>query len=127
LLKFVQPVSGSISDPYFRSAGKVEIRSLMKPNKIIAFFLTLVLSVQVIPLKQIAEWLSSAQITEEITHTVKSGKYNPAAEEIKHPFLLYSAGSGMSSFLTSMLFSPHQDEALYGRDNDDILSPPPNC
>jgi hypothetical protein len=113
--------------PIFAAPGEVEISSLMKSNKIIAFFLTLVLSVQVIPLKQIAEWLSSAQITEEITHTVKSGKYNPAAEEVKHPFLLYSAGSGISSFLTSIRCRSHQDEALYGRDNDDILSPPPNC
>ncbi len=99
----------------------------MKPNKIIAVFLTLVLSIQVIPLKQIAAWLSSAQITEEITHSIKSGKYNPAGEEIKHPFLLYSAGSGLSSFLISTQSRHHQDEALYGRDNDDILSPPPNC
>ena len=99
----------------------------MKPNKIIAVFLTLILSIQVIPLKQIAAWLSSAQITEEITHSIKSGKYNPASEEVKHPFLLYSAGSGISSFLISAQSRHHSDEALYGRDNDDILSPPPNC
>jgi hypothetical protein len=99
----------------------------MKSNKIIAVFLTLVLSIQVLPLKQIAAWLSSAQITEEITHSIKSGKNNSAAEEVKHPFLLYSAGSGISSVLTSSQSRHHYDEALYGRHHDDILSPPPNC
>ena len=99
----------------------------MKPKKIIAVFLSLVLSIQVIPLKQIAAWLSSGQITEEITHTIKSGKSNSASEEVKHPFLLYSGSSGISSLTIYSESLHHQDEALYGRHNDDILSPPPNC
>ena len=57
----------------------------MKTEKIIAFFLTLVLSIQMLPLQQIAAWLSSGQATEEMAHAEKPVKPYSGLDEIKHP------------------------------------------
>jgi hypothetical protein len=99
----------------------------MKVKKVIAVFLFLVLSVQVLPLKQIAAWLTSGQVTEEIAHVAKPVKSNQLAEEIHHPYLLGSSFSFGHSLMISLQSRIHRDETLILRHTDDILTPPPNC
>ena len=99
----------------------------LKRKKIISFFLFLVLSVQLLPLKQMIGWLVSNQVSEEIVHTCDAGKCNPGLDEVhKHfpgwqnalPGITLQYGSG----------SIHHDaEALIARHADDIPTPPPNC
>jgi len=98
----------------------------MKQKKIISFFLVLVLSIQLLPLKQMASWLIRNQVTEELVHTCDSCK-NPGLDEVhKHlptrqdllPTHLFNISQG----------SLHHDaETLFARHADDIPTPPPNC
>ena len=97
----------------------------MKTKKLISIFLFLVLSIQVLPLQQIAAWLSSNAITEEIAHSVNPVKSNSASDEV-HPLVALHANSVIHSLLASFLVKHHRAEALYVRHADDILSPPPN-
>lgn len=99
----------------------------MKLKKVIAVFLFLVLSIQVLPLQQIAAWLTSGQVTEELVHVTKSGKGNPAAEEIQHPLLLNASFSLANARMIALRSRIHRDETLILRHTDDIPTPPPNC
>jgi hypothetical protein len=99
----------------------------MRTKKLISVFLFLVMSIQALPLQQIAAWLSSNTMTEEIAHSVNPVKPNPGTDEIHPLFSLHSYSSGVHSMLASFLIKHHQAEALYIRYADDILSPPPNC
>jgi hypothetical protein len=99
----------------------------MKIKKLTSVFLFLVLSIQVVPLQQIAAWLFSSTLTEEITHTVNTVKSNPDTDEIHPLYSLYGCNSCVHSMLASFLIKHHQAEELFFRHADDILSPPPNC
>ncbi len=99
----------------------------MKTGKLISFFLILVLSIQVLPMQQIAAWLSSNSVTEEIAHSVNPVKSNTGADEVHPPFGLHGGNSAIHSILASSQVKHHRAEALYVRHADDILSPPPNC
>ena len=99
----------------------------MKTKKLISIFLFLVLSIQVLPLQQIAAWLSSNAVTEEIAHSVNPVKSNSAPDEV-HPLVaLHANNSGIHSMLATLLVKHYSAEALYIRYADDILTPPPNC
>jgi len=98
----------------------------MKTKRLISFFLFIVLSIQVIPLQQIAEWLSSGQVTEEITHCINPAKVKSGFCE-KDPMVAHSFDV-LASFLTAHSGVRHfGDEAVYIRFADDIPTPPPNC
>jgi hypothetical protein len=99
----------------------------MKLKKIISVFLILVLSIQLLPLKQIVSWLSSGQMTEEIVHANDSGKNNSGLEEIhKHfPDVQHLVTPHSIYFSTGSIY--HDAEALIRRHADDIPTPPPNC
>jgi hypothetical protein len=99
----------------------------MNAKKLISLFLSIVLSIQVIPLQQIATWLASNPVTEEIAHNVNPVKSNSGTDDVHPPFVLHSNSSGIHSLLASFLVKHHRAEALYIRHADDILSPPPNC
>lgn len=99
----------------------------MKIKKLISFFLILVLSIQVLPMQQIAAWLSSGSVTEEISHTVNPVKSNPGTDEVHPLFTLHTGSSFIHSMMASSLVKHHRAEALFIRHADDILSPPPNC
>jgi hypothetical protein len=102
------------------------IFALLKNKKVISFFLVLVLSIQLLPLKQMIGWMISDQLSEEIVHSTDEGKSNPGLDEVhKHfpgsqnglPGIPVQCGSG----------SIHHDaEALIARHADDIPTPPPN-
>jgi hypothetical protein len=98
----------------------------MKTKKGISIFLILVMSIQIIPLQQIAVWLSSGQVTEEIAHCTNPVKGKSGSCETE-PMVVHAHGSVMHSLLASSLVKYHGDEAIYIRYADDILTPPPNC
>ena len=100
----------------------------MRYTKLISFFLFLVLSVQVLPLQQIAAWLSSGQVTEEIAHDVNPVKSKSVNDDEYSSFTLIHQGNfhfQSANFLANLNYC--RDEAVYIRYADDILSPPPNC
>jgi hypothetical protein len=87
----------------------------------------MVLSIQLLPLKQMIGWMISNQLSEEIVHSTDDGKNNPGLDEVHKHF------PGWQDFNTgySALFSPgsihHDAEKLIARLADDIPTPPPNC
>ena len=89
----------------------------MKPKKLIALFLFLVLSIQVLPLQRIAAWLSSVQITEEIAHSIESGKIKFRFRRSEtSAFTLHSSIQAYSLCLPSIPnLNIISDEALYVR------------
>jgi hypothetical protein len=100
----------------------------MSYTKQISFFLCLVLSIQVLPLQQIAAWLSSGQVTEEISHDFNPVKSKSVNDEEHSFFILIHHGDlhfQSANFLANSNY--RRDEAIYRRYADDILSPPPNC
>ena len=88
----------------------------------------LVLSVQLLPLKQTISWLLGGQATEELVHTDDNGKSPRYGDDlhkhflpVEHPTLLQSI------FFSAHVPVPHQVEGLEARHADDIPTPPPNC
>ncbi len=98
----------------------------MKSKKLISFFLFLVLSIQVLPLQQIAAWLFSSQLTEEIAHSISPVKAKSVVDDVHPPFAIHGYPSDAQSLLISALGNHPQDEAIHARHADDILTPPPN-
>jgi hypothetical protein len=99
----------------------------MKIKKGISVFLFLVMSIQVLPLQQIATWLFSNPAAEELVHSINPVKAKSGTDEVHPPFALHTHTSGIHSLPASSPGNPHHDEALYIRHADDILAPPPNC
>lgn len=103
------------------------IFALLKRKKVISFCLFLVLSIQLLPLKQMIGWMISNQLSEEIVHGTDGGKFNPGLDEVHKHF------PGCQNLLQvySPQFAPgsihHDAEKLIGRHADDIPTPPPNC
>ncbi|MBS1596878.1 MAG: hypothetical protein JST75_01540 [Bacteroidetes bacterium] len=98
----------------------------MKRKKFISIFLILVLSIQLLPLKQMVSWLITNQVTEELVHIHDSGKITGLDEVHKH----FAPGQDFFSthiFNISQGSVHHDAEALIARHADDIPTPPPNC
>jgi hypothetical protein len=98
----------------------------MKVKKLIPLFLVLVLSIQFLPLQQIAAWLSSGQVTEEIVHGPDSSKSKSSSFEKDPALLLQYFNAGDPAQLTAILNKFQSDETVMIRDADEILTPPPN-
>jgi flagellar basal body-associated protein FliL len=98
----------------------------MNFKKLIPLFLILVLSIQFLPLQLIAAWLSSGQVTEEITHAQDAAKSKSPLYEKDPVLLLQFFNTGGQTLLMSVLNKFHSDETLMIRDADEILTPPPN-
>ncbi len=99
----------------------------MKHKKLISFFLILVLSIQLLPLKQMISWLLVNQVTEELVHTVDGGKSNPGLDEVNKHFSLNHDLSLSQLFTVSSGSIHHDAEALVAQHADEIPTPPPNC
>ncbi|HEY4208515.1 MAG TPA: hypothetical protein VGM31_16935 [Puia sp.] len=98
----------------------------MATKKIISVFLLLVLSIQLLPLKQTIAWLLGGQATEELVHVDDSGKSH--GDDLTKKFLPVEHPTLIQSILISAHQTiPHQVEALEARHADDIFAPPPNC
>jgi hypothetical protein len=98
----------------------------MKSKKLISVFLMLVFSIQLLPLRQIASWLQTSQMTEELVHG-STAKANPGLDEVHKHFLAGQHLLDSRLFISSFESIEHQAEALTVRHADDILTPPPNC
>jgi hypothetical protein len=98
----------------------------MKEKKLISLFLILVLSIQLLPLKQMVSWLITNQVTEELVHTCDSGK-NPGLDEVHKHFPTRQDLFLTHLFDVSQGSMYHDAEALIARHADDIPTPPPNC
>ena len=99
----------------------------MPGKKIISCFLVLVLSIQLLPLKQMVSWLIRNQVTEEIVHGGDSGKTNPGLDEVDKHFKVGQEFLPDHFFSVSTGSIHHDAETLIARHADDIPTPPPNC
>jgi len=97
----------------------------LKIRKIISVFLLLVLSIQLLPLKQTIRWLLSGQTTEEISDTNDSGR--PGDDLQKHFLPVYSPALDHGIELRTARVLPPLIVKLPARHADDIPTPPPNC
>ncbi|HEY2349720.1 MAG TPA: hypothetical protein VGH64_11915 [Puia sp.] len=94
-------------------------------KKLISYFLILVLCIQVLPLQQVAAWLSSGQVTEEIAHDLDGAKSK--SQFGKDAVLSLQSFHAGSQALSAPGINRHpHDETLMIRDADEILIPPPN-
>lgn len=99
----------------------------MNKKKAISLLLILVLSLQLLPLKQMVSWLIRNQVTEEIVHGGDGAKKTANGFDEVHKWL--SADHHLSfewMNKKSIVALLHDDEALCARFADDIPTPPPN-
>lgn len=99
----------------------------MNRKKAVSTFLILVLSLQLLPLKQMVSWLISNQVTEEILHGGDGTKKTAGDLDEVHKWI--NADHQLSIELLSKksgLAICHDAEVLCARLADDIPTPPPN-
>ena len=97
-------------------------------KKVITVFLLLVLSVQLLPLKQTIAWLLGGQATEELVHSDEPGKKGGSGDDLHKHFLPVSSPALDESVFTGAITRlTAQAQGLTGRHADDIPTPPPNC
>jgi hypothetical protein len=96
----------------------------LKTRRIISVFLLLVLSAQLLPLKQTMAWLLGGQATEELAHAENPGR---TGDNWQKDFLPVSLPTleHYSHTPATQLHSTHSP-ALPLRHADDIPTPPPN-
>lgn len=96
-------------------------------KKIISIVLTLVLSIQLLPLAQISTVMyQNQQMTEEIPHSDKP--MTPSfTEEIHKHFVTASHGELMQLAELRIDESIHHAETIYSRFSDDVQTQPPNA
>lgn len=95
--------------------------------KVISFFLSLLIAVQMLPIRQIGKVLASNQWTEELPHDVdENGK--DSSVKFNHPFLppanYNTKVSGASE--TKQLAYIHLSEQIPSNHSTEIVSPPPD-
>jgi hypothetical protein len=96
-------------------------------KKLISLFLSLVLSIQLLPLSQIVTSLYQSQLTEELPHTDKTGNLaNPFVEEIHKQFVHSTHEHLLQLSETRVLELIHHAEKMYTRFSDDVQTQPPN-
>ena len=98
----------------------------MKSKKLISLFLFLLLGVQTLPLQQIAAWLSSGQLKEEIAHNANPVKAKTGLDELDPAFDLHTLQDHLNILQRSVPVKNAGDERLIVRHAEDILTPPPN-
>jgi hypothetical protein len=98
----------------------------MKIKKGISIFLSLVLSFQVLPMQQIAAWLFSNPVTEELAHGMATGKEKSGSDESQSFNNFHEYHENIIADEFGNLRNHLRDEAVFLRHADDILSPPPN-
>lgn len=87
----------------------------------------LVLSIQLLPLKQTFAWLLGNQVTEELVHTDEPGSDGHGHGPVKHYLPVYSPTLHSTLHQPSFKSLSDYQEGLPGRHADDIPTPPPNC
>ncbi len=107
--------------------ASVYICGRMLKLRIISFFLTLLISVQMLPVKQIGKVLASNQWTEELPHDVdETGK--DTLVKFNHPFLPPGLSFDSASFAseTKALAYIHLSEQMPSNHSTEVVSPPPD-
>jgi hypothetical protein len=99
----------------------------LKIRKIISVFLLLVLSAQLLPMKQTIRWLLGGQSTEELSVANDTDSGRPGDDLQKHFLPVYSPALDHGVELPADRVLPILAEELSGRHADDIPTPPPNC
>jgi len=99
----------------------------MTKRKFITIFVLLTMAIQVLPMQQIAAWLSSGQVNEEISTCANPVKSKPVSDDAHPPYHFSTRTGGLADDLMSGQSVLHRDEALIRRHADEILSPPPNA
>ncbi|HEY6899837.1 MAG TPA: hypothetical protein VI233_04315 [Puia sp.] len=99
----------------------------MKVRKVISVFLLLVLSAQLLPLKQTIAWLLGGQATEELVHANDSDTSRPGDDFQKNFLPVYSPTLVQWILHNSPNAAPALAVELPARHADDIPTPPPNC
>jgi hypothetical protein len=97
----------------------------MKSKKIISLFLFLVLSVQVLPLRQIAAWLSANPFSEEAAGEIGTVQGKATFSEIDSDFQNFHSIE-LNTNPELVQFNHQQEESLVIRHPDDVITPPPN-
>jgi hypothetical protein len=97
----------------------------VRTRKIISVFLLIVLSAQLLPLKQTMAWLLGGTATEELPHAEHSGR---TGDDWQKDFLPVSLPTLVHfSQKTVTPLHPSHPSSLPLRHADDIPTPPPNC
>lgn len=96
-------------------------------KKLISIVLTLVLSIQLLPLAQISAMMyQSQQMTEEIPHSDKP--ISPSfTEEIHKHFVSVTHEELMQLAELRVVAGIHHAETIYSRFSDDVQTQPPNA
>ena len=95
--------------------------------KIIAFFLSLLIGMQMLPVRQIGNLLGKNQLTEELPHDAdESGK--DSSVKFNHPFLPPANYTTSVSFAseTKALAYIHFSEQIPSNHSTEVVSPPPD-
>lgn len=95
--------------------------------KVIAFFLSVLLAMQMLPIKQIGKVLASNQWTEELPHdTDDLGK--ELTVKFNHPFLPpenYTISASLISESKALAYL-HLSEQIPSNHSTEVVSPPPD-
>ena len=100
---------------------------IMIKLKIISFFLTLLIAVQMLPVKQIGKVLASNQWTEELPHDAdEAGKGHLV--KFNHPFLPPSNYTTLATYISDCkaLAYIHFSEQIPSNHSAEVFTPPPN-
>jgi len=99
----------------------------MKRKHFIALFCLLVLCIQVLPVRQIGAMLSGSQLTEEVSHSLQTGKDGLGKLDFAKgdPFLLLDTTFG-HLFITASEQHIHFAIVLPAYHAGEIPTPPPN-
>jgi hypothetical protein len=95
--------------------------------KVISFFLTLLIAMQMLPVKQIGKVLASNQWTEELPHdTDEAGKDHSV--KFNHPFLPPANYTTLVSYASDLkaLAYIHFSEQIPSNHSTEVLTPPPD-
>jgi hypothetical protein len=96
----------------------------VKLKKIIALFCLVVVSIQVMPVRQIGAMLFNNQFTEEITHTADCGKKLPLHKSTDN--YLFASMRAALKISTTNGYSIYAQEGLVKQHVAEVQTPPPN-
>ncbi|MCW3108111.1 MAG: hypothetical protein JWQ09_2617 [Segetibacter sp.] len=106
---------------------RLYLRLLMIKLKVIAFFLSLLIAMQMLPIKQIGKVLASNQWTEELPHDAdETGK--DASVKFNHPFLPpanYTTSVSFASDSKALAYI-HLSEQIPSNHSTEVVTPPPD-
>ncbi|MGI8635247.1 MAG: hypothetical protein ACR2KZ_07570 [Segetibacter sp.] len=95
--------------------------------KVISFFLVLLMTMQMLPVKQIGKVLASNQWNEELPHDAdEAGK--DVSVKFNHPFLppvAYTTSASIASNVKALAYI-HHSEQIPSNHSTEVVTPPPD-